>query len=130
MSKTDTHFYDGKLIYKDIKFSNATREQKILMFTKLLEHDKIKNNIHATKAINLIMGDIGKDANIDKTSNLIADDLLFALCELIKSKGILELIELELIELNVEDYMVEQLSDIITSGQCAQGRCARIYQLL
>jgi hypothetical protein len=132
---TNTHDYDGKLNVhllvqsiqeqqKDI--SPALITEKIYLFTRLIEDLKLNPNLAnkyrmtAIQAVNIISRSIRQQANFDASNGLFADDVLYIVCKKIeKSRNSDALI-----------YLAEQLSDIITSGQCAQGRSTRIFQVL
>lgn len=77
----------------------------------------IKNH-NAIRAINLILTD--RHNNYEPHHNLDAFDLLYKLAYKIKHQESSEIMHL----------VEEQLSDIIMSGPCSQGRCYRILQLV
>ncbi len=147
MGKLDTHSYDGKLIDrlknhrdtlkegislgKSISLEEgislpsevSLTENKIKAFDLLKE--KINNTDHNLKAtamtaIDLIKNNIGTGSNVDPTNNLIADQILYILINKIKGSVSFD---------DISDVFITQLSDIITSGQCAQGRTTRLIQI-
>lgn len=119
MEKTDTHFYDGKLIsrYEQLLI---TEERNKKLIEQLVKHI---NDVDASKAINLIIRSIGTGSNYDKTNDVYADKLLFSICEKlfsIKNKEIFD---------DILDLLKMQLSDIIKLGSCPEGRCTRLAQI-
>lgn len=127
----NTHFYDGKLVQNDLiskiidlrnsKLSETKRE----LFAKLAEEIKTAKveerfRLTALQAIHIIDRDIHQPGNYDCTNGIYADDVLYLVCKRMYSDK----------EIEIFDYLTEQLSDIITSGQCAQGRSTRLFQLL
>ena len=128
----NTHYYDGKLNIHElviaiqelqkITASELTVEKQAL-FSKLIadiQHNTSINNRYRSRAviaINRISQSIRKPANLDRTNNMYADDVLYIVCRKLSDPDSLV-------------YIAEQLSDIITFGQCAQGRSTRIFQVL
>ena len=99
---------------------------KTTLFTQLIQDIKQnplvpeKYRPTAIEAINQIMRSIRQPPNYDRTNGMFADDVLYLVCiKIDKTKNVDALI-----------YLSEQLSDIMTSGQCSQGRSTRIFQVL
>lgn len=128
----DTHYYDGKLranmliqtVYNQQKLNLTV--QKNTFFTRLIQDLELnpvvpeKYRPTAIEAVNQITHGIRQNSNYDKTNGMFADDILYLVCRKIdETKNIDALV-----------YLSEQLSDIMTSGQCAQGRTTRIFQVL
>ena len=134
-AKLNTHYYDGKLLANELvqavhdqqKVADAElTTHKHLLFTGLIEDIKInpavldKYRPTAIRAIEVIKQNIRQKNNYDQTNSMYADDVLYMVCKKIdhtKNKDVLV-------------YLSEQLSDILTSGQCSQGRSTRIFQVL
>lgn len=131
-AKLNTHYYDGKLV--DHELVQAVHDQqkvadaeltahKHLLFTNLIEDIKLnpavldKYRPTAIRAVEVIKQNIRQAANYDQTNSMYADDVLYMVCKNTKNADVLV-------------YLSEQLSDILTSGQCAQGRSTRIFQVL
>jgi len=68
-------------------------------------------------ALRLVALSTGTPANYDATNGVRADDLLAAIAE-------------AAIEDDLLPALAEQLSDVVTGGSCAQGRCTRLAQIL
>nr|QBK87600.1 MAG: uncharacterized protein LCMAC201_05130 [Marseillevirus LCMAC201] len=128
----DTHHYDGKLHTNTLikTVYNLTGEnlidQKNTYFTRLIQDLKLNPIVPeqyrptAIEAVNQITRSIRKSSNYDKTNGMYADDVLYLVCRKIdETKNTDALV-----------YLSEQLSDIMTSGQCPQGRSTRIFQVL
>lgn len=127
MISLQTHSYDGKFreyansgVYGEMisKASDTDLKIKVAKFDELIEKINATTNKYkptSITSVNLIKSSISSTANYDASNNLRADNLLYVLCENDK------------IEL---DVLMEQLSDIITSGQCPQGRVHRLWQLV
>ncbi len=131
----NTHHYDGKLnVHPLLKIvqeqqENVTIElttEKQSLFASLVEDVKLNPAINnryrptAIQAINKINQNIRQPPNYDRTNNTYADDILYLVCKKIA----------ETKDTNILVYLAEQLSDIITSGSCAQGRNTRVFQVL
>ncbi len=130
---TNTHYYDGKLsdilvqIVQNQQENNSDEltTEKNTLFTRLSKDIKESPLVPpqyrrtAVIAINKIMQSIRQPANYDRTNGLYADDVLYLVC-----KHIYETMNMEALQ-----YLSEQLSDIITSGQCPQGRSTRVFQV-
>ena len=123
----ETHSYDGKLrdlanrIDEGIEYIPSV---KLTAFNDL-KHMIVNNNevsdfqkLKALQAVNLIIINMHNSSNIDPTNSVKADDLLMILY--FKTKKVPEFIK----------PLIEQLHDIIISGQCPQGRCTRLLQLI
>jgi len=145
-SAINTHFFDGKLpaftstisdgsvarkIENDIlRASLVSKEDKIQCFSQLEE--KVKNyalakgsipphSLRYLRAIISTHSSSGKanNGNYDSTNNLHACDLLYLLYEKIMNEEESECMRL----------MLEQLDEMST-GDCSQGRCCRLFQAL
>lgn len=121
MQYLNTHYYDGKIIKSVEKVPDVN--EKVELFDQLIS--KIQNNPVTQKframaivAVNAIKRDIQKQANYDPTNDMWADDILYWVCKYVEENN-------DLLKL-----LSEQLHDIIVSGQCAQGRCTRLFQVL
>ena len=69
----------------------------------------------ARQTIALILNSIQQLRNYDGTNGVYADDLLMYLCHLKIDEAM--------------EVVIEQLADVIISGQCGQGRTHRLIQL-
>lgn len=118
MSKLDTHSYDGKIYIPDRKFNlNFTKEQKQKIIMDFLPKLSVDT---ARQAVNIISNDIDTKNNYSNSDNLYADVILVnILSDKFFNENISTLIK----------PLEEQLSDIVTSGQCAQGRTNRLMQI-
>ena len=76
------------------------------------------NNPIAIQGAHMILQNMNHDANLDRTNQKSADDLLVLLAKFLleKDDSLLSLLE-------------EQLVDMVQLGQCAQGRTTRLWQL-
>ena len=125
----ETHSHDRKLGTLDstlsqLKMGNFSINQKIGLFDKLIILiDGNPPSIFtsgAIRTIEFIKRDIGRSPNHSGADDLKADDMLAQLCYHI-FKG----------ETNeMGNIIVEQLSDVVVSGQCPPGRTNRLFQLL
>jgi hypothetical protein len=120
----DTHSYDG-LLAKNIlpaAFCPSSQEMQT-KFTQLAVCIRLsvrvaeRHRLPALEAICRIQSAIGGRANVDETDSYRADYLLAKLCDYLNDEDMLP-------------YVAEQLSDIVTSGPCPQGRVKRILQCL
>jgi hypothetical protein len=116
---TNVHEFDGKLspdaILRLDELEDYTPFEKRIKCSKLLQTTDHFDPV-AKRHLNLCIEDIGKEANIDRTNNLVADDLLYLCAEYYCDDEFLKVLE-------------TQLCDMET-GWCAQGRCSRLYQTL
>lgn len=124
---SNTHDYDTRLskiltTKKDINnneynlFINCLKE-----INNFINHDKsidIKLKMNAQKTIHLLAND--RNNNYDKLNKINVELLLPITWNKIKKIN----------ELTIYNLFVEQLSDIITSGPCSQGRTTRLIQFL
>ena len=101
----NTHDYDGKLTSIP---SVAINEADLFQLQFRLR------NAHALRALQLLLTD--RSHNYDPSNRLHALELLTLILQSDKVTECFPLLE-------------EQLADIVLSGPCAQGRCARLYQL-
>lgn len=119
--KLETHFYDGKLEHQiTTRFLPIEKKE---YFKKLLDNLIIKSNPYAIQGLQLIIDNTGTQGNYDPTSKIYADDILMEICI------ILYLITNQIIIETLMINLTEQLSDIITSGPCVQGRTQRMYNI-
>ena len=124
MDKLNTHHYDGAL--NKVVSCDATREEKEEMFNRLIQdllvNHLIINNQRSTaiRAVSIITSGIQKPENYDSTNGLYADNVLYHICCKLQEKQ----------DLDILKCLSEQLSDIITSGSCPQGRVIRLVQVL
>jgi len=121
--KLNTHYYDGKLkenslieSVSDLQKVDAPEltAEKRELFTSLMDKLMAEKKTMAGYAVRAIIDGIRSPANFDPTNGIYADDILYLIC-----KGDYP-----------SEYFTEQLGDIITSGSCPQGRCARLFQIL
>lgn len=118
---TNTHFYDGKLkelvkhLDGDAPVDFDETIADIAQDSEDLEHPYINN---VTKCLELFKRD--KTGNKDNANNITVENLLPIVWDNVKK--------------NYDDsgkiIFYEQLSDIVTSGPCAQGRTTRLIQFL
>lgn len=117
----NTHDYDAKLIQQYA--NNELLKKEINEDEMLEEFEVLKFNINlsshpqkliAIKGLEMIMKNIGTAQNIDETNKMNAEKLLYYV-----SKGGDEML----------DDIIVQLSDMVISGSCPQGRCTRLAQL-
>jgi hypothetical protein len=75
-------------------------------------------NMIAIQGVQIIMANIGHDANRDTTNQKNAEDIIVVLAQhcMNNDPSIIPLLE-------------EQLQDMVQLGQCAQGRTTRLWQL-
>ena len=129
MDKTtlETHDYDTRLskiltTKKDISKKDFEIFIKCLKdINKFLNEDKtikIKYKINAQKTIHLLAND--RKNNYDNKNKINVELLLPTVWNKIKNYN----------ELTLYNIFVEQMSDIIISGPCSQGRTTRMIQLL
>lgn len=124
MSKLDVHYYDGKLERVDIKEvkSEEKKNQFIHLYNVVEKHPGLDDKIRtfSLQAIKIIIEDINKTPNYSNSDLQRADDILFHICNKIFNEK-----EQDVIVTN----LAEQLSDMVTSGNCPQGRVQRLFQL-
>lgn len=132
MSSLDTHFYDKKLdeIYSqviiddnkkmgdDFNLDMSIVYQELILF---IDSSKVNNSIknNAKQMLNNIKNSQSK---VDPINNMNIEELLFRLNRLIKNEPENESIRLE--------YIIEQISDIMTKGSCLQGQSIRLFSCL
>ena len=113
----NTHTFDGKL--QSIPKTNYNESEMNIMFANLIktinEH-KLESRIKESsiRAIELIMND--KAGNFDMSNNNYADHILARIIVKLPSSDVIEV-------------LCEQMSDIVLSGSCPQGRAHRLYQV-
>lgn len=125
----DTHHYDHKL--KDRKITIYRIDNvplKCVIFQKLLSWIPVNDtskNLVARRCIEVIQKDMcsssehERERNYDPSNGLWADDLLASIVMwYTKNK-----------DLDTLPILIEQLSDVLQSGQCPQGRCIRLFQI-
>ena len=124
---SNTHDYDTRLTKILNTKKNVTNNEYNLFINCLKEinnfinHDKsidIKLKMNAQKTIHLLAND--RNNNYDELNKINVELLLPIIWNKIK----------QINELTIYDLLVEQLSDIITSGPCSQGRTTRLIQFL
>lgn len=124
MSKLDVHYYDGKLERVDIKEvkSDEKKNQFELLYTLVEKHNGLDNRIKtfSLQAIRIIIDDVNKTPNYSSSDLQRADDILYHICSKIFSEKDQD---------TIINNLAEQLSDMITSGNCPQGRVQRLMQL-
>jgi len=136
-NKYDTHFYDGKIkenYKKLVEYDNAVIVPEIPIpdFPTTIAEicssiDKIqgkykykiseKQRVNIFRSIRLIEKNKDK-SNYDSKNDIHVNDILPRVWRFIRK--------------NKEDAMnlfIEQVSDIVNRGPCAQGRTTRLYQL-
>ena len=109
----DVHLFD--YTYKEKEFAlDMSDEEKIKWIQSI--KSRMTNPI-AQHGVDLILANINQDANLDRTNQKRAEDLLVSISKHIESdQNLLPLIE-------------EQLQDMVQLGQCAQGRTTRLWQI-
>ena len=123
----ETHDYDTRLT-KVITTKKNVSEKEFKTFIKclteinnFLNQDrslKVQSKINAQKTIHLLAND--RKNNYDDRNKIHTELLLPIIWNRVKKYN----------ELTIYDIFVEQMSDIIISGPCAQGRTTRLIQLL
>ena len=109
----DVHLFDYS--YKDQDFALDMPEEEKITWIQSIK-SRMTNPI-AQHGVDLILANINQDANLDRTNQKRAEDLLVAISKHIESdQNLLSLIE-------------EQLQDMVQLGQCAQGRTTRLWQI-
>lgn len=117
MSNTfiDVHTFDGKLknIFKPSR--EYTVDQKIKMFESL--KSKLTNP-HSQHMIDIILRDLNVEGgnNFQVENNMDCSDILADIINYKDFDDILSLLD-------------EQLKDTFLLGQCASGKCTRMYQI-
>ena len=129
MDKTtlETHDYDTRLT-KIITTKKEISEKEFKIFVKclteinnFLNQDKflkVDSKINAQKTLHLLAND--RENNYDDKNKIHTELLIPIIWNKVKKYN----------ELTIYDIFVEQLSDIIISGPCSQGRTTRLIQLL
>jgi hypothetical protein len=127
LTTLDTHDYDTRL-QKIITTKTEVNETEFKIFIKclteindFLNQDKflkVSSKINAQKTIHLLAND--RRNNYDDKNKINVELLLPIIWNKMTNYN----------ELTIYDIFVEQLSDIIISGPCAQGRTTRLIQLL
>lgn len=121
MDKTNTHFYDGKIVYKKIEFN-----VDMCQIVKLLQ-DVNKCTIltdTGRKCLSTIIDDLNTKRNFDASNNMSVEDILSDIVILINRHSDRDVIYSDYIEL-----IALQFNEMI-SGMCSQGRTHRLYQIL
>ena len=109
----DVHQFD--YTYKDQDFAlDMTDEEKIKWIHAI--KSRMTNPI-AQHGVDLILANINQDANLDRTNQKRAEDLLAAISKHIET------------DQNLLPVIEEQLQDMVQLGQCAQGRTTRLWQI-
>ena len=138
----NTHFYDRKLdeIYSDTIKSDNKEMGDVGNFTEIMPevYTQLNNFIDTLSSKNTINNSVKNNAKrmlnniknskskIDPVNNMNIEELLFRLNRLIQKE----------IKDNIDDsikrleYIVEQISDIITKGSCLQGQSIRLFSCL
>ena len=112
---TNVHQFDGKI---DIKLNKTfNNQEKLALITKIIYEFRNKNP-NALKMLIIIKDTIIKNTkdNYDDTNNIDASDVL---ANILSGNNVTELY----------DLLEEQLVDMFTLGQCAQGRVGRLIQI-
>ena len=112
----DVHTFDYSYVTHNHKEVQLTNQEKQDWITKLIA---MMTDPIAKQGAHLISVNIGNLANMDRTNNKSAEDILVLLAQYIiqKDRSLLPMVE-------------EQLMDMVELGQCAQGRTTRLWQLL
>jgi hypothetical protein len=116
----NTHFYDGKIeeCYKGIlvsKKDNVPAEKIVENLMKMYGSGPLESPLRAS--LEALASNSG---NYDSTDHIDARELFFVCYE-----KILEIFP----DGKVDSYIFEQISDIMISGPCPQGRSKRMFQL-
>ena len=135
-NKYDTHFYDGKIkenYKKLVEYDNAVIVPEIPIpdfsttiaeiYSSINKQGNHKYKISDKQRVNTIrsirlMEKIKDKSNYDSKNDIHVKDILPRVWRFIRK--------------NKEDSMnlfIEQVSDIVNRGPCAQGRTTRLYQL-
>jgi hypothetical protein len=129
MDKTtlETHDYDTRLT-KVLKTKKEISKEEFQIFIKCLKEInnflnqdkflKVNSKINAQKTLHLLAND--RRNNYDDKNQINTELLIPIIWNKVKNYN----------ELTIYDLFVEQLSDIIISGPCSQGRTTRLIQLL
>ena len=129
MDKTtlETHDYDTRLT-KVLTTKQNLSKKELGTFIKCLEEInkflnedkflKVSSKINAQKTLHLLAND--RKNNYDDRNKIHTELLVPIIWDKVKKYN----------ELTIYDIFVEQLSDIIISGPCSQGRTTRLIQLL
>lgn len=129
MDKTtlETHDYDTRLT-KVFKTKKEISGEEFKIFIKCLKEInnflnqdkflKVNSKINAQKTLHLLAND--RRNNYDDKNKINTELLIPIIWNKVKNYN----------ELTIYDIFVEQLSDIIISGPCSQGRTTRLIQLL
>ena len=130
----NTHDYDGKWLENYIKIKNSYKDKDIMSFDETITDiekelsnfcGKIKDNLlvqfnsyhpHIIRCITLLKS---KQGNNDSANKVSVEDILPYVWTNIKQ-----------FDPDGQFVFYEQLSDIITSGSCPQGRTTRLFQLM
>lgn len=133
----DVHIFDGKL--KDFhiekgRIKDSDKKQMFGELAELLDQD-------AKNGLSLIISNEG-NKNYDNSNDMYADDILAEICEYIiketddvageeDEKGEEKERKERLKDVkNIIENINEQLKDMFLTGQCAQGRTIRLWQIL
>jgi hypothetical protein len=133
-----THSYDAQLKEVIEKYRPLLKKVEVLeidikknMFESFLneinnlDYDQEFKN-YSIQSIKNIINDIGKSPNYDGTNDLKAEDVLYLILAKLKT---LRKKEKEDVIFDHMSNIIIQLSDMVTSGPCPQGRCTRLWQL-
>lgn len=118
----NTHDYDGKL--KGLSFYNFktvfSKQEKEAMFDKLIAKLVSINCPIGIPGLNAIKSSIQTPANFDASNGWYADDILADLCVMVDKQFEPDQIKTYLTNIS------EQMFEMMISGPCPQGRCARL----
>jgi len=111
----DVHAFDYSYAdhdHEDVELTNQEKHDWITQLTTIMQHPIARQGAH------LISANIGNIANMDRTNDKSAEDILVLLAQhmIQKDRSLLPMLE-------------EQLIDMVQLGQCAQGRTTRLWQL-
>ena len=111
----DVHRFDYSYVDQSHEVVTDTIQEKTQWLLQLIN---LMTNPIAKQGVNIILANMGHDANRDSTNQKTADDLLVLLAKHLikKDASVISLVE-------------EQLQDMVQLGQCAQGRTTRLWQL-
>ncbi len=107
----EVHDYDGHLQYIKDKMNKYSLELSIE--ESIAKLSSMHNDINYKKSLIFLLNN--KEKNIDTSDSINTNNLIILIAQKVKDP--------------IESYILEQISDIITSGSCLQGRSKRLSQI-
>lgn len=130
-----THFYDNKVVLDEeiVNKLNSipfTVKKGIVyqFITDILSMDVTEKDNAAIFFLNTIKNEWRQNSNFDNTNNICAEDVLYICALEWNNIQMLDIDEMTIISTDFSRLFFTQLSDI-QSGQCAQGRVIRLWQI-